>query len=336
MTGPVRWILVAALLGGAAFLAVGLLGGFGEPASEDLGPAARFRSSAECAECHPEVYAEWETTWHAQAFTDPDVRLLSNDFEQVECIDCHAPRPVFETGIASPPLRRPDRRADGIDCIACHRTPEGFAGPTPGAAGGCGPVHDARISSPEFCAGCHDQHDTVKEWRTTPFAARGETCVDCHMPEAARASGKTGRSHRWLGAHDPDTIRSALAFDVERAGERLRITVKNVGAGHHVPTDARHRAIDLLARIRVDDAVEIRALDRYRNPYRDEAIPNTCIPHGEERAYEIALPEGTGEIEVLLTYKLTPYPVEAEAILADEAAFRDGKAFVLFRESIPF
>jgi nitrate/TMAO reductase-like tetraheme cytochrome c subunit len=336
MIGPARAILAALLLAGAAFVVAGLAGFFGELPSEDLGPAARFSSSAQCAECHAEVYAEWETTWHAQAFTDPDVRWLSNDFEQVECIDCHAPRPVFETGLASPPLRRADRRTEGVDCIACHRTPEGFAGPTPATAGGCGPVHDARISTPEFCAGCHDQHDTVKEWRATPFAARGETCVDCHMPAIARAGGRTGRTHRWPGAHDPEAIRRALAFRVERGEGKVRIVVKNVGAGHHVPTDARHRAVDLLVRARLGEAAEARSLARYRNPYRDEGLPNTTLPFGEERSYEVDLPGGPGEMEILLTYKLTPYPVEAGAILADEAAFRDGKAFVLYRETIAF
>ena len=77
--------------------------------------AASFTSSAECAACHAEVYGEWQASWHSRAWTDPDVLALSNDFANSDCIDCHAPRPVFETGVGQRVLPRSSRRAEGVD-----------------------------------------------------------------------------------------------------------------------------------------------------------------------------------------------------------------------------
>ena len=81
--------------------------GSGSPWSSSARPprcpsSAPSRSSAQCAECHAGVYGEWQASWHAQAWTDPEVRQLSNDFANTDCIDCHAPRPVFETGLGEP------------------------------------------------------------------------------------------------------------------------------------------------------------------------------------------------------------------------------------------
>lgn len=47
----------------------------------------------------------------------------------------------------------------------------------------------ARVSEPEFCGSCHDVRlrngfrleDAFSEYNASPSAARGETCVDCHM-----------------------------------------------------------------------------------------------------------------------------------------------------------
>ncbi|MEM7517938.1 MAG: multiheme c-type cytochrome, partial [Planctomycetota bacterium] len=82
-----------------------------------------FETSRNCAECHTEVWDEWSVSQHAQAWVNPDVRALSNEFSNKDCIDCHAPRPIFETGVGNRVLPRSVRRAEGIDCIACHLLP---------------------------------------------------------------------------------------------------------------------------------------------------------------------------------------------------------------------
>ena len=119
---------------GFVALALGLLALFAvlRPAAAPQVEAARaFTSSEQCRACHTEIYAEWETSWHAQSWSDPEVRALSNDFSNADCIDCHAPRPVFETGIGVRVLPRNSRRGEGVDCIVAAHVARGHDGPPP-------------------------------------------------------------------------------------------------------------------------------------------------------------------------------------------------------------
>src|SRR5690606_20775623 len=142
-------------------------------------------SSQQCRECHAEVFAEWEGSQHAQAWVNPAVRMLSNDFANQDCIDCHAPRPVFVTGIGNRVLPREDRRVEGVDCIACHQLPAsaggGVAGTLDDPTAACRPTIAKDLARPEHCAGCHNQHFTVDEWKASEYPERGEDCLSCHM-----------------------------------------------------------------------------------------------------------------------------------------------------------
>ena len=44
------------------------------------------------------MYAEHAMNTHGRAFTDPEVRLATGNFDHGDCIRCHTPRAVFETG----------------------------------------------------------------------------------------------------------------------------------------------------------------------------------------------------------------------------------------------
>lgn len=266
--------------------------------------ARAFASSEECRACHAAEYAQWSTSWHAQGWSDPEVRALSNDFANTDCIDCHAPRPVFETGIGQRVLPRSARRGEGVDCIACHALPARHASgglvagtrDVPGAA--CRPTALRDLGSSAFCAVCHDQHDTTKQWKATDYAARGIGCVECHMK---------GRDHAMAGGHDLDLVRSAVAIRGRRDGARWIVEVENVGAGHHFPTEERSRAADVFWRPLDGAAREWRHAYRFRSPYHSEDLPDTLLPAHETRAIPLDDPEAAGAIEVALFYTLKPY-----------------------------
>jgi hypothetical protein len=293
--------LVLALAGVALFAIF-------RPKARELAPTV-FQSSFECRACHAEVYREWEGSWHAQSWTDPDVRALSNDFANTDCIDCHAPRPVFETGVNERVLPRVARRPEGVDCIACHA----LAGPDEGRVAGtieradvaCLPKALPELSRPEFCGTCHDQHQTVTEWLVSRYAAEGIGCIECHMP--FRGGDPTrGRDHTMHGGHSIELVRSAVDLRARREGEGVLVEVENVGAGHSFPTDERSRAADVFWRPL--GAGAWRHLYRFRSPYRDEVgLTSTLLPPHETRAITLADPEASGAIEVALFYKLTPY-----------------------------
>lgn len=300
---------------GGIFVATGaaaLFAVFRPPA--EAAPARTFTSSAQCRECHAEPYAEWEVSWHAQSWTDPDVRALSNDFANTDCIDCHAPRPVWETGLGNRVLPRTARRVEGVDCITCHLLPETSRGIVAGTmdvpTAPCRPEAKRELAQVEFCAGCHDQHKTVEQWRTTDYAKQGIGCIDCHMPFRDGDPNK-GRDHTMHGGHDIELVRKAVTLAARREGTNVIAAVTNVGAGHHFPTDERSRAGDVFWRPVAAAGASPepwRWLYRFRSPYRHEtALTDTLLPAHATKEVAIEGPEASGRIEMALFYKLTPY-----------------------------
>lgn len=275
-----------------------------------------FTSSEQCKSCHVQQYAEWSASWHAQAWNDPEVRALSNDFQNTDCIDCHAPRPVFETGIGERVLPRSARRAEGVDCIACHALPQSH--PSGGWMAGTRDVPDAPcrpsavrdLGGAAFCGVCHDQHQTVQQWKASRWAERGIGCVDCHMPPRTGTDAK-GRDHTMHGGHDLELVKRAVELRGKREGERWVVEVENVGAGHSFPTDERARAGDVFWRPLAPAGTTPSAWRfayRFRSPYRHEVdIVDTLLPAHAVQRIPLEGDGAGGAIEVALFYKLKPY-----------------------------
>lgn len=306
-----RWTFgcLVLLVGGWALVAV-----FHPPPAPVQSRA--FTSSTECRACHARAYAEWADSWHARSWSDPDVRALSNDFQNTDCIDCHAPQGVFETGIGQRVLPRAARRAEGVDCLACHLLPADRPGG--GIVAGtldrddvpCRPRAARELASVDHCGACHDQHKTVQQWRESAYAEKGITCLDCHMP-FRDGDPNPGRDHTMRGGHDLELVKSAVTLTAVRSGAVVKAAVENVGAGHHFPTDERSRAADLAWR--PIDAAEAPVgpwhfVHRFRSPYRHEVdLVDTLLPAHATHESVIDEPQARGRIEVALFYKLTPY-----------------------------
>ncbi|MBI1380476.1 MAG: hypothetical protein GC161_05235 [Planctomycetaceae bacterium] len=325
---PARLVLVLVVLAALVWLATGLFGG---KESTDLEPTAadvaftEFRSSAQCQSCHAEVYEEWSRSQHADSWTGAEVRALSMEFANQDCIDCHAPAPIFQSGIGNRVQPRAVRQVQGVDCIACHVLPGGgVAGTIADERAACRPVVRAELASPEYCAACHNQHGTVDQWRATRFAADGVSCIDCHMPHRGGDPAR-GRSHVSPGGSDIELVRSAIELRGGPDGDGWYVEVENVGVGHAFPTDERSRAADLFWRPLVAEGeapVAWQHLHRFRDPYRPEVdLPRTLLDAHEVRRVpvlsgpsdphrHIAAPVGDpvrGPIEVALFYKRSPY-----------------------------
>jgi len=259
-------------------------------------------TSYSCQPCHADVWSEWESSIHAQAFTDPLVlaEKQSNNFRKQECIPCHAPAPVLEHGIGKLErvVERVTARELGVDCLSCHRDEGRVAGPAARSAASarapCQPHARAELASPALCAPCHNQHNTVDEWEASSYPNAGVTCLDCHMQPVQRTSAdgttRTGRSHKFPGGHDPEMLGKAFTLrtemrDAAASGKLLVVFVTNSGAGHNFPADARHRALDLVVTLVQPDGVEVPSREasrpyrrergtarrRFRNPYREES-----------------------------------------------------------------
>ena len=286
-------------------------------------PSARepFTKASECKACHEAEYSEWHESMHGRAWTDPMVQALSNGFRMSECIDCHAPMPIQTTGIAARVAPRQHSRGDGVDCLTCHLMDDGVSVAsthtvdTSKVSGACRPTLVKEMGTPAACAGCHNQHNTVDE-----LAASGikETCSDCHMPQVKRGD-KPGRSHLWPGAHSLEMHQKAVTLDLSITDGSVHAKVSNVGAGHQVPTDARHRSYNLYVSAwdeRGNQLLADKMIKEFRLYYRDDFRPSTQITYGKSGEGLWPLPAGlTGKAKFRLTYALNPEELAAKRVL---------------------
>jgi hypothetical protein len=303
--------MLVLLLTAGAIAVIASPGGSKEKARPPAKPAL-----PECASCHSEIAREAAEGWHSKAYTDPEVLDLTDNFRDESCISCHAPMPIFATGIGERVHSRNERRETGVDCISCHLDGEGRVVGTRGLAhADCQPVVDERLKTASFCAGCHNQHWTVDEFMESRWSET-HTCNSCHMPRVDRPIADGGpvrqgvATHVFPGSHDLDTLRAAASLEALVEEGELVVRVTNVGAGHKIPTDSRHKSYNVLVTIR--DAggnllVDGKEIAEYRLYYREENKPSTQILPEETREHRLALPEErSGRISVQLIYCSKP------------------------------
>jgi hypothetical protein len=99
--------------------------------ADNLGPirwrrprSTAFPSAAECASCHPDVVAEWQTSSHARSGDDPLIHASI-------CGRCHTPVGVqldaeymFKVASGSPVEDLPASVTEGVTCVTCHAPSE--------------------------------------------------------------------------------------------------------------------------------------------------------------------------------------------------------------------
>jgi hypothetical protein len=206
-----------------------------------------YTSALECAECHPDHYAEWRQSMHAYAAISPVFDLVAaKAFRDTAgeigpfCTGCHSP---FGLAIGEGGARRAADRSEmgleGISCDYCHTAVanDGQIGNNqlvnlPGElkVGPYGDLSDDEhpnlksdfIVSAEFCGTCHDVYkfpgvqveQAYTEYAFSPAAAEGVTCQDCHMSTVPGVnSGKVvGPIAVVDGVAYPDRERSSHRF----------------------------------------------------------------------------------------------------------------------------
>lgn len=164
------------------------------------------------------------------------------------------------------------------------------------------------------------------------------------MLPVERANGRMGRSHVMPGGHDLTTLQKAGRFEFTRAeGEEdgtLRVALTNALAGHNYPTEERSRALDMMVRFLDEDGAPIAAeleisevvpdtvasvdgwqcIHRFRNPYRDEPLPNSQLASGETYARTVRAPDGAVRAEAKLLYRRNPFAADddPEVVVVEE------------------
>lgn len=225
---------------------------FERPISTAVIPAPlKTLRAEECAGCHSEFYAEWVTSMHSRAWTDPYFQIdWRFDRSQQICKNCHTPLDRQQVGLvlgfrdrakwnpilAPNPDYDPGLQHEGVTCAACHLREGKILGPF---GDGEAPHPVTRLqNSNQVCLRCHmvggRRWDTFYRFPPCGTAAeigvagKGKTgeisvsdvpslrCVECHMPLEERpltAGGRVRpvRRHLWRGGHDPSMVKSALS-----------------------------------------------------------------------------------------------------------------------------
>ena len=300
--------LAMALVGGLAFI---VLGEKPEPP-----PSQRVWRNEACQACHPEVWEEWNASWHRLAYVDPLYTKLSANHTDTSCDDCHIPRNIPEVGFGPRTLPRVSDKESGINCLSCHHDGRNIVAARARPDAGCQPIRVPDLSTEMACIGCHNQHKLHEEWRRTPYYRQGVTCIDCHMPEVERRRGEariTGRHHGFIASRNRDFRRSAVAVRVKGPGDPggqpgvVQVAITNETSGHDFPSDSRHKSADLITRFLAagEQPVGKTHQERFHIPARDALDQTrTTIPHGETRSFLYRIPEDAVQAEVRLLYRI--------------------------------
>jgi HEAT repeat protein len=291
----------------------------GAPATAS-GPAAGRPDPSEsrfCAGCHPAIYAEHRQNTHGRAYFDGEARLATRGFRRDDCIRCHTPRTVAETGIGMTPMQRWTNLEEGNTCLSCHARPGvDYAQFTGGQA--CKTAFDPRVGTVEHCATCHRIAGTPDQWsRAEHGAMASNVCVDCHMPLVQRPvavgqAPRTVRSHVFPASRSESQLRRAYGYEVAIDGSDVVVRISNKGVGHNFPTANRQRAVESLVIVRDAEGKEVgrsRLVCRY--PYAMELEPgqltapvSTQIPSGKTREHRVPIGVAAGTVECRLYFKL--------------------------------
>ena len=235
------------------------------PGPTHSGPGSgRLAGNADCVRCHPQQAAEWRSSQHRSAHTDPDYQRVVVHERGSFCQTCHAPEAPPQTTPSS------DDGAVGVACVTCH-VPAGVDGvlAAPGSmhTEAHTLVRTAEFAAVDACAGCHqfafprnpdvDMQATVTEHAESAFA--DTPCADCHMPWTGEGPERH-RDHTFAASRDPQMLQAAVVVDAERNDGAVTLRLSPGRIGHAFPTG------DLFRRLWVD----VEVLD----------------PHGEALAYD--------------------------------------------------
>lgn len=315
---PTTRIILAALVVLALGGLIGVASWQARHPADAAAPGAVWQSSEDCRQCHAEVFGEWESSPHRRAWSDAPVQASFQTFgHDRKCESCHAPQPVFATGLDATPELRAQDHASGVNCLSCHLLTDGrgVAGGRTVADAPCRPVATPELQQSAMCGACHTA--IFEDWDESRFKTEGRSCADCHMPAVAGRKG--GRRHVCMASRDDALVRSAVEMSCRQEKGELIVAVSNRGAGHNFPGE-RHNRLLLLEMIARNAAGEVAF-------HRQDTIKGITPFRGESSAEKIRAGETIelrfpvvepGTADVRLLYKRFPWQTDDEALVVHE------------------
>jgi hypothetical protein len=287
-------------------------------------------SAAACETCHAETHAEWRKSRHGLAWTNSIFQREYRTRPLAWCVHCHAPlsaqvEEVRKSGGG-------ELAAEGVNCAVCHLRDGKILAARKRERSPHNVSITPELDQPSFCGGCHQfgfprfdptdgdkvagyfgepMQDTVRQHARGPHAPT--PCQGCHARSAAK--------HLHPGAHDLDMLKQALSMSVCRVRDALRISIKNRGAGHNVPTGDVHRHLALRVwRPSAPEKLHETLFGRTFEPLADggkRILTDTTLPPQAERTITVSLaslsvarsPRDTPRVELRYIYTIDEFPL---------------------------
>ncbi len=296
----------------------------------------------DCGVCHSEIYQEWQTSLHAEAFTDPFfTAYMKKDKGDPTCLVCHTPllnQSPFILSSASGnyndlhsitnPNFDPELQQEGVTCAACHIKDGVIYGPyKKRQLNAPHPVaYDDKFLQKSLCRQCHEVPSkdfslmnegvcsTGMESNSGLWAARGFICQDCHMPPVNRPlmagyPAREGRKHLWPGGYSIQQLQKVFSFKASKEKDQLTIRITNSGAGHKAPTGDPDRFItmdffwtDNNNQQTLLDSIEFKRQIVWQ-PVMFVLSDNRLAP-GENTELTMTIPSKQGTLSVTVTYNV--------------------------------
>lgn len=240
--------------------------------AENNAEEQRFTSDSFCRSCHfNKIWQEWQETTHSKSWRASDFKKLAKRSPKgSECGSCHAPQPIYETGLGKIPLIREKERSYGIGCVVCHLGTENgrnvMHGPKPTKKPS---LHGSIIRPPKeavkMCGTCHGQKNllTLCAGDNNPvdmkIAMQNKlTCMQCHMPEVGKPRKRSlmsfekvkDRKHIWL-SHEPSVYQKAVQLEIDVKQNDATVAVINK-TSHSLPTE-KESSLKLVVNVKGDN-----------------------------------------------------------------------------------
>ncbi|MBA3395166.1 MAG: hypothetical protein H0T89_21135 [Deltaproteobacteria bacterium] len=280
-----------------------------------------------CASCHAAIVDEWSRSRHALAWTNGIFQREYAARPQPWCVNCHAPLTTQQAAIEGA------HAAQGVDCATCHLRAGKLVSKHRRPGSPHDSVGDASFGSPAYCADCHQftfpvlspegvalamtrhpMQTTVASFAAGPYAGERDGCLSCH-------GSKHG--HAFPGAHDRGMREAALEItwcrkpDALGTGDAtLAIAVRNVAAGHTVPSGDIHRHMYLRVwRSSAPEALFQAYFGRRFEPASDggkRTIWDSTIAPGEAKTFAVPAASLGGDAEEPVQLELIYVFIESE------------------------
>lgn len=220
----------------------------------------RNQTAKNCEPCHQEIYDEWKVSYHGLAWVDPVFKSATQGYTKKECLACHAPKPLMETGLVELPLLREDNLDEGINCYSCHANGNTIHGPLGEETIFHITSHNSAFRSVQMCQSCHPSNFNEWQERGYPLDEEKYRCQSCHMSrlKTRRRASQYGPiragllMHDWRGAHSTEKLKEAFnKVSVKADGKTLELSVQiiNNAAAHNVPSGISGRKFTFIAQM---------------------------------------------------------------------------------------